>query len=355
MKRLARPSVHGLLACCLGVACDATPAPQSPAQPAACEVHFRSWRSGADDGRYELAFTPDGTRLVIDGRWSFDPQSLEFEPIVVCSTEGSLCLRAELAFAPRGHRFSVMAGDRLAVGVLEQALEPFRTIPRWLPADADATEVSNSEVSNSEVSNSEVSNIAAWLDPDRLLIVQSYLQRPDEPVCRLLDLGTGEFHAPPGGCPRAGFSHLGSIEPGAPGVLMLHSSAEGASSEEIVRYTPEGGQEEPALASVTLQGWSAVSGWVAPDGERLGFISPCDLRGPSAPPCEEPERLPTKLYQVNPADGALRLLRDDLPPGSVRDPQRERFAWVADGALCIGDPGRREPRCAPLPASVPCR
>jgi hypothetical protein len=287
-----------------------------------------------------LLFTPDGTRVVIDGRWSFDPQALDFEPIVACPPQGSLCLSAELSFALGSGRFSAVSGDHLAVGVLEREIEPFRPIPHWLPTDPDA---------------GEPSNVVAWLDEGHLLIVQSYVGMESEPVCRTLDLGTGDFHVPPGGCPRPAFSNLGSIEPSAPGIWMMHSSAEGASAEEIVRYAPERGQEDPPLASVTLQGSSAVSAWVDAGGARLGFTSPCELSSPSAPPCTEPEAMPTKVYEWSPENGTLHLLRDDLPAGSVRDPQHDRFAWMENDALCIGNPGGADARCAPMPASAPCR
>lgn len=318
----------------LGLACRTETEPQSAAQPA-CDVQFSSWR--AADGRHDLVFIPDGTRLVVDGRWSFDPETVEYAPIVACPANGSLCLRAELSFALSDHRFGVVEGDRLAVGVLERELEPFRPIPRWLSAAA------------------EVSNVVAWLDRDRLLIVQSSADGQSEPTCRTLDLGTGVFHTPAGGCPRSAFSQLGRIEPRAPGVWAVHSSAEGASAEQIIRYTPEGGQEDPPLASVTLPGWSAVNAWGAPDGTRMGFLSPCDLSGASAVVCEDPDTSPTRVYEVNPSDGTLRVVRDDLPPGSVRDPQHDRFAWVANDTLCVGDPGGADVRCAPLRASAECR
>ena len=124
------------------------------------------------------------------------------------------------------------------------------------------------------------------------------------------------------------------------------------SAEQIVRYTPERGQE---IASVTLQGWSAVNAWVASDAARLGVTSPCDLSGASAAVCEDPETLPTKVYEWNPATGTLRVLRDDLPPGSVRDPRRDRFAWIANGSLCLGNPGGSDTRCTPLRARAGCR
>jgi hypothetical protein len=94
--------------------------------------------------------------------------------------------------------------------------------------------------------------------------------------------------------------------------------------------------------------------WVrfAPDGKSVALVSPCRLDGTPPFRCEDPDLAARwRQYQLPLEGGPLKLVRADLPPGAVLHPAGNKYAWVAGGSACVGEPADQAARCWPLPAS----
>lgn len=288
------------------------------------------------DRRVELAWLPDGSRLVVDGRWVFNPETGGYAALPCPVNEAAGCRLEGMSFSPDNSAFVIMKAEQFATGSFGRQVGSWRSIPRWLPREKKA--------------QSDVVNVAFWISTRTLFVQQFYADGHAEPTCRLRDAATGGWMLVRGGCLRPDFSYLAGVDVGPERLLAIHSSAEGRHALSIARYDVQRGQSDVWPAPLILEGASTVRVRFAPDGSRVDLISPCPLSGAPIPPCENPESEPHwKLYSVPISGGAARLVRNDLPPGIAVDPTRDRFAWPKDGAVCVGDPGGSNIKCAAVP------
>lgn len=291
-----------------------------------------------EDQDHRLTWLPDGSALVIDARWWFDPTHGTFQPLQCATGEGRLCTRQ--SFEAVGTQYIVVDSQKMAIAS-PAARGPWQRIPRWLPDDAGPA------------SADEIANVAFWIAPGTIYVQQFYADGHGTPECRVREVrgADAQWRRPPGGCVEGGLGHLAHVDRGPAGLLALHSSSEGYSDLILVRYAEDSGSAQTSIASLVIEGASSMQVRFAQDGSRIDVISPCTLAATSSASfCDGTSgQLAWKLYSVPASGGELQLQRADLPPGTVADPQRDRFAWVRDGALCLGDPGAADSRCVKLP------
>ncbi len=210
-------------------------------------------------------------------------------------------------------------------------LQSDATFPYWLTGTAGDAEILN----------------VAFQASARTLVVQQFASSdPMHPTCRARDEGSRVWYSPKA-CVEADFSHLYRVDAGPEGLIAVHSSAEGASAVSVARYSVTAGQS-PALATLQLQGASAIDVGFAPDASRIDFVSPCELSTRVATLCDPDAAARWKLYSLPATGGELTLRRDDLPPGTAFDSATQRFAWPRGSEVCIEDPREPKPRCSPL-------
>lgn len=286
----------------------------------------------------ELGWLPDGTRVVVDGRWLLEPARGRYVAISCRPGSGrAMCPTNAMVFSPDGTRALVVDDARIAVGPVAGPLGPGVAISRWVRARGSRAAL-------------DLVNVGFWLTAG-VVFVQQFDRRGElTPECRLYDADARRWRRPAGGCLSPDFGYLARVDVGPGSLLALHSSAEGHYALSIVRYGTETGQADTGAPSITLEGASAVRVRFAPDASHVDLISPCRLEGTRPPPCGDFDSEPAwKLYSLPAATGSLRLRRTDLPPGSVLDPTAERFAWPKDRAVCVGEPREPAPKCFPLP------
>lgn len=321
-----------LILSAVGSACGAGQLTSSAKSADSCAVNIVSWRDRAD-AVGTLVFNRDGSRLLVAGRWSFDPETARFRPLLRCQGRHSETIHGDVVLAPAGTGLVVVAKDRYALGTLEGALDIWHPIPRWLPPTS---------------ATNEVSNVAAFLSSKTLLIHQSYVGGDGAPSCRTLDLSTHALGEQSIGCPPSGFTQVAALSFGPGNIVQTLSAAEGAIDLTVVRHGNNSNADK-TVTSITLQGLGSVDSWVSADGARVQLLSPCELRGNPPPACESDEGA-VRLYEVS-SEKSLHLVRTDLPPGAVKNPVNEQFAWVEAAQLCVGNPAG-DKRCTSLPQTV---
>ncbi|MFO1350134.1 MAG: hypothetical protein U1F68_05415 [Gammaproteobacteria bacterium] len=287
----------------------------------------------------DLAWLPDGSRIVVGGRWLLDPANGRFSPLYC--TQAAIayaCQNKALAFSPTGKQWLVFDGMTVAFGPLGGPVGAGIVIPRWLHARPDLTA-------------DDLVNVVFWLSERSIFFQQFDRAEPFAPVCRVLDTRTGAWRCPRGGCLSGDFLHLVQVQQGPDGWLLLYSEAEGYEALNLVRYDPANGQTDPGIPGLALEGPGPIAARFAGDGSRVDVITRCPLESAQPPLCSLiPAEAPTRLYAWSTTGGGLRLQRADLPSGTVLDPAGKRFAWPRGASVCIGDPRQDQPHCISLPA-----
>ena len=305
-------------------------------------VHLASGRPALAKGglglSHELRWFPDGSRLVVDERWLLDPERRRFSRLG-CAPAGEPpvkdCQSVSVAVSRDGASIAVVANDWVATGPPEGPLGAKVLLPDWLGLSATDKEYQRTN--------------AFWVSRETLLVQETDKREPLKPQCRLLEVETGRWRAPPGGCLESGLQYLGLVEPGPGNWIAIYSSGEGANDLTLSRYDPQTGQAKDAGPDLTTEPPGALSARFRPDGSRVDIIAQCPL-GPRRPPCfdrREPARW--RLYSWPLRGGPLTLERRDLPPGAEADPRKDRFAWTRGNTVCVGDYRKRNAPCLPLP------
>lgn len=297
----------------------------------------------------DLRWLPDGERLLVERRWLFHAGSGTFTRITCRAPDGSTAGDCgTMAFAPSGERALVLAEGAFRLGRPDGPFGP--RVP--LPLAARAS------------NEGATCQFAFWLS-ERTIFFQRIVfggesESGPRAHCWLYDTHTREWHSP-GACISAGILCLTSADRGPGRWLAVHSDMEGIAFVDFLRYDPRSGRPGGAAQSIRLD---ASKAWIrfTPGGLRVDLVSPCRAcDGSQGAACAGPEQ--PELACFDPPDpehwnlyalllagkGRLELVRSDLPPGAALDPRHDRFAWVREGALCIGDPRDHAPPCYALP------
>jgi hypothetical protein len=330
-----------LIAAALLAACGESPPPAAGRQPPPqIKVEEPAVQPAAVEaaGDHELVWLPDGSQLMVDGYWVFDPERGAFASLQCTTASGAPCNLSQSSFVRDGREYVVVDGDNIAVGMPVGGLGPWEQIPRWLPQEQEPAEIVNT---------------AFWVAPGRVLVRQFFKDGHGEAQCRVRYTANrvyGDWRRPDGGCLGGELGNLAQVDPGPNGLFALHSSAQGQFSLSIVRYSLDTGVSEVRTALAAIGGVSRVQVQFAPDGSRAELTSPCQLTVGNREMCQDPFKQPRwNLYSLPIPGETIELLRADLPPGTAVDPVRNRFAWVKEGAVCVGEPRDPEARCEPLP------
>lgn len=273
------------------------------------------------DSLPRIEWLPDGTAVLVDDRMLL---SVTDGRVQALPLENGLSLPA---FSSRPTRLAVVVKGALWVG---KPMSPFPEQSWSLPfAGRDDHRAT-----------------VGWLDAQRLLIVDV---RPSAAadLCYTFDIATGRAARSP--CLDAEFAHVARLEAVAPGWFAVNSGGEGSESLGFVRYPPLDGEKRSSLPPIPLLHADAVRA-TARDGGTIALVTACPLAWPPHEACDVQSRAPWRLYALAlRAEAAPRLVRDDLPPGAVPEPNGPRFAWPSGHDICIGVPGSAKPRCFAYP------
>ena len=284
----------------------------------------------------ELRWLPDGGRILVSGRWIFNPETDRFLSLT-CSPPGivaaATCDSVTHSFSSDGSRV-VFADDWLAIARRDEHPGERIEIPRWVALRS---------------AEGELVNIAFWLNLREILVQQSDRGERSHPECRVLQLATHRWRRPRGGCLEGGFENLVRIDPGPEGWIAIYSGGEGSNDVTVARYAEATGQSSGGAPNLSPEPGAAISAAFRADGSAVDVVSQCPLEkgNPSCFEAGDPVRW--RLYSWPLRGGALRLLRTDLPPGSAPDPRGTRFAWPRGRSVCLGEPRDVSPHCVPLP------
>jgi hypothetical protein len=330
-----------LIATSAMAACSEAPTPVPAPEPLQLAAKVDTPAAATDGGRkYDLMWLPDGSRLVVDGYWVFDPERGTFVSLQCATPSGSPCTLMQSSFVADGTEYVAVDGESMAVGTLAGGVGAWEPIPRWV-AEAESGKSQN------------VVNTVFWVAPGRVFVRQFHEDGHGEAQCRVrytANRVVGDWRLPAGGCVAGDLSYLTEVNPGPANLLALHSSTEGSSALGFVRYRQDVGPSAVSVAPVAIAGSSNVTVRFAPDGTRVEVISPCTLAGGPQDDCaNSSDQRAWKQYSLPIPGDKVELLRDDLPPGTVADPVHDRFAWVKAGLVCVGEPRDTDADCEELP------
>jgi hypothetical protein len=302
-----------------------------------------SGRPAVTAGPLALVWSADGAALLVGDRWRFEPSSGRFVPLAGRGGERrpvpSLDGRAVFWLGRGSYRLERVGAQPAAAPPASSAASA--PIPRFLPDDPQ-----------SAFPDLDLRQAAFWLDAGRVYLSQQSLGLGL--ACRVLDVVTGVWSEPPGGCVRGDGFPISAFTPGSGGRLAVLAEIEGHPELRLLRYDPAAGEAPLPAPRFDLYPAGPAAASFGP-GERIDFASPCDLARTAPPPCAGAEGAPWRVWTWTPAGG--RALRQAFGPagpaagGFVWSAASGRAAWLAGGRLCIG-PGPAAARCAALPAGL---
>jgi hypothetical protein len=282
----------------------------------------------------ELSWLPDGTHMIVGRRWLLNVERAEFASTSLEAVEPNA--RMSLSWSPDSKQVLVLGEGRMAIGPIQGSLPPWVSIPRW--------------VSTRDSEDYDVVNVGFWLSPDAVFIQQFDQQGRSVPACRSYDVRLSRWHVLTGGCLSSAFTYLSRIDKGPRALLALQSSAEGLHAVELVHYDSHQGQSRTRASTIEIEGSSAVQVAFRRDGSKMTVLSPCRLHGSPRRTCTEPDLARSwNQYSWSARGGLPRLLRSDIPPGSVLHPYKDHFAWMQEETICVGDASGPKRKCVPLP------
>lgn len=343
MHRFRLPHLSCLIATSILAACSEPPSPaaRESGQPVQAQAVMDPPQPAptVGDAEHDLLWLPDGSRLVVDGYWVFEPERGAFVSSHCATRSGGPCKLTRSSFVADGTEYVILDEESIAVGNLASGVGTWEQIPHWL--------------ATAQADSDQVANVGFWIGPGRVFVRQFQKDGQGEAQCRVRYTANGvvgDWRAPAGGCIAGELGQLTRVDPGPGALLALHSQAQGQFALSFVRYSQDDGMSRINVAPVRLEGSSQVHVRFAADGTRAELISPCALTGSERDVCADAATQPRwKLYSLAIPGDKVELVRDDLLPGTVHDPVLNRFAWVKGGRLCVGDPREPESRCDLLP------
>lgn len=283
-------------------------------------------------GAQELAWTPDGTRLLVERRWVLDPAREAWTELPRPFPEPEL-----VAVSPSGRRLAAAGAGRLAAGPIEGPLGEPVPVPVWAPE----------EPSGPRREELDLELALFWLDEERLFVQQTERLARVEPQCRIWETGPEAWRPAPS-CVAGDFYQVWAIERGPRGWIAVYTAGEGHPGMMLARYDADQGQRPlPEAPELDLYPFGPLRVQFRADGSGVLLATPCVLERKEPRPCEEPHG-GWRVYSWAPGSGAPRLEREGLTEGALPSPDGQHLAWASGGRVCVSRPGAPE-ACLPLP------
>lgn len=289
----------------------------------------------------EVDWLPDGTGLVVDGRWLLWPREARWEPLP------EQAHRHQRAISPDGRWIATWHHDTaydtpavLRVGPLTGDPGPDTPLPLWL-----------TDVDPHTWRPQDVQHALLWLSPRQIYVHQSWVgpdQRPHS-ACRVRDLAQSRWIWVKE-CIQGDFPHIWRLARGPRDWMAISSQSQGIQGMRLVRWR---GYQPPLPPGTPLFDLAPL-GWLQAQftqgGAEVLLSTPCDLdRGGCQGHWDEPWR----IYGWPLDGGTLTLLYPSVPPFSAPSPTRQRLAWPEPGRVCVSqDIEGHKPECFALPGRL---
>jgi hypothetical protein len=276
---------------------------------------------GAEAGAGDLAWTEDGTRLVVGNRWVLDPERGAWAELPRPSFEP-----AKVSVSPGGRRLVAADAERFAEGPVEGPLGEPVPIPQWAGTESGRED---------SPGRADLDVVLFWLDEERIFVQQTDRLARVDPECRIWEVGKKAWAAAPG-CVTGDFNAVWAVERGPRGWIAVDSAGEGHPGVNLARYDAQRGQQPQAGApEFDLYPFGPLFVQFRADGSGVLLSTPCVLERKEPRPCEEPQGA-WRVYSWAPGASGVKLEHEGLPEGVMPSPDGQRLAWAAGSKVCVG-------------------